>query len=709
MLVTLLSSLVIGTGVGASSSSVPTGLSVTAADGRVTVSFTEPDLTPASASPTQSDTRLGYTINVYQGATKLGATDACLNGVTASESCVVTNYLRTAGGNATLENGVTYTFRVIARWSDGNSEVQSGESVASSQATPFTSPSKPAAPTGTVNSTTSTSVDVSWVAPSDNGESIDLYTVTVWNKLGTSQITANTGCTSSTLTCTVTGLTLGSAYTFKVKANNSAGDSTSSDVSNAVTIVPGVATSIASVITTANDGTTSVKITWASPVVNDEAITEYTVTATADTTTVNKTTTGALEATFTADISGGDLVIGTEYLVKVKAKNIGGYGAYTSTTAVTPSRAPGAPTTIAATFSGRTAAVTWAAPTSDGGNAITEYTGAAFASAATDTTGTALGTCTSSGALTCSIPDLVAGTGYKFAVKAKNNANGYGAFSVLSSTATAQAITAPGAPTTVAATFSGRTAAVTWVAPTSNGGDAITEYTGAAFASTATDTTGTALGTCTSTGALTCSIPNLVAGTGYKFAVKAKNNANGYGIYSSLSGVVTAPAVQVTTTTTTVPAVTTTIAATTTTTAPSVPADTSSVVSTTTPVYSNKATPVTVSSAKLSAASGTQVSISRAPAASVIKEIEVAVSSRKVSMYVATPTSSNTKTAIVKYVIELRPASGASIKKTVAVKSAQVIKPNLTGKSKTTYTVVIVAYQKSGRAITWKGPKVIIK
>ena len=716
VLIIFLGSLVVGTSAAAISSSVPTGISVTAADSRVTVNFTEPDLTPSSTSPTQSDTRLGYIINVYQGATKLGSTDTCLNGVSATESCVVANYVRVAGGNATLENGVTYFFKIIARWSDGNTEVQSSESIASSQAIPFTSPSKPAAPTGIINSTTSTSVDVSWVAPSDNGESIDLYTITVWNKSGMTQITSNTGCTSSTLTCTVSGLILGSAYTFKVKANNSAGDSVDSDVSNAVTIVPGLATSIASVTTTATDGTTSIKITWAAPVVNDEAITEYTVTATAGTTTVDKTTTGAREATFTADLSGADLVLGTEYRVKVKAKNTGGYGAYTSDsdTTVTPSRIPGTPTSIAATFNGRTAVITWAAPSSNGGDAITEYTASAFASSATDSTGTSLGTCTWTGALTCSIPNLVAGTGYKFAVKAKNNANGYGAYSSLSSIATAQAITAPGAPTAVTATFNGRTAAITWAAPSSNGGDAITEYTASAFASSATDSTGTSLGTCTSTGALTCSIQNLVAGTGYKFAVKAKNNASGYGAYSSLSSIATAPAIQVVTTT--VPVVTTTIETTapvTTTTVSAVnttaPAVTTTVVSTTTIAYVNYAAAAKVPSTKLSAASGIQVSISRAPATSMIKEIEVAVSSKKVSMYISTPASKNTKTAIVKYVIELRPVSGTSIKKTVVVKSAQVIKPNLTGKPKTTYTVVIVAYQKSGRSVTWKGPKVVTK
>lgn len=703
----LVTSLVAGTSVLAAPSSVATGLSVTAGTGQVTLGFTQPDLTPTGGTPTGSDTRLGYRITVYQNNLLVGSTDACLeNSGTTIESCVVAAYTTTASAPATLENGVTYTFKVIARWSDGNTEVQSDESVASGEATPYTSPEKPAAPTVSVNSSTSTSVDVTWVAPDDNGESIDLYTVTVWNKLGTSQITTNSGCTASTLTCTVANLTLGSAYTFKVKANNSAGDSLVSDASNAVTIVPGLPTSVAITTTTDGAGATTVKVTWAAPLASDEAISEYTVTATAGTTTVTKTwTTGLLESTFTADATGADLVLGTAYGVTVKAKNSGGYGLDTSSQSVTPSRMPGAPTNAAGTFSGTTATVTWVAPTSNGGDTITEYTASAFASTAMDTTGTAIGSCTSTGALTCQVTGLIAGTGYKFAVKAKNNVNGYGAFSSLTSTVTAPIVTAPGAPTSVGATFSTTTATVTWVAPGSNGGENVSEYTASAFASTATDTTGVAIGSCTSTGALTCQITGLSADTGYKFAVKAKNNTAGYGVFSSLSSPITSPATTTSTTSTTSTVAPQTI---TTTTIATANVTTSTISSTTTTVVST-IPPVTISSTKLSSSHGAQVSIARSPSAGVIKTVEIALSMRKVTVYLATPTSTNTKTAITKYVVELRPTKGMSIKKTITVKSGQIIKPALTGKIKTTYYVVVIAYQKSGKAITWKGPKIVTK
>ena len=685
----LLATVVTGATALATPSQVATGLSVSAANQQVTVGFTQPDLTPTGSAPTVNDTRRGYQVNIYQNNVKIGSMDACAeNSGSTIESCVVSSYITTGSVAAKLENGVAYTFKIIARWSIGENEEPSIESAASEASTPYTNPDKPSAPTAVVNSTTSTSADVAWVAPADNGESIDGYTVTVWNKLGSSAITSNSGCSTSALTCTVSNLTLGSAYTFKVVANNSAGDSPESDVSNAVTVVPGLPTSVSFTTGTDVAETRIITVSWAAPLVSDEAITEYTVTATAGTTVITKTwTSGLLETTFTADVSGSDLVLGTTYGVTVKAKNSGGYGQETSTQSVTPSDAPGAPTNPAATFSTTTATVTWTAPTSDGGEAISEYTAVAFASSATDTTGTSLGSCTSTGALTCQIVDLVPGTGYKFAVKAKNNSNDYGTYSSLTSTVTAPLpIAAPSAPRSVAASFDRTTATVTWVVPISNGGEAISEYTAVVFASSATDTTGTSLGSCTSTGALTCEIDDLVPGTGYKFAVKAKNGTAGYGVFSSLTSTVTAPVAAPTTTTTT----------TTTTLAPPV--------STSTTVY---VTPVP--STKLSAAYGTQVSVSRSPSTAVIAKVEVALSKRKVTMYVATPKSSNAKTAIVRYVIELRPTKGASVKKSVVVKSGQVIKPSLTGKAKTTYYVVIVAYQKSGRTVTWKGPKFTIK
>jgi hypothetical protein len=688
-----------------------TALTTTAGDKQVTVGFIQPDLTPAGTSPTGSDVRLGYTIYVYQGGIKKGASD-CVETSNTTESCIVTSYLPTGGGTSVeLSNGTAYTFKVDARWSDGAAESLSTESASSPAATPFSVPATPDQPTVSANSTTATTADVTWIAPLDNGESIDLYTVTVFNKAGTTAATGVSGCTSSTLTCSVTGLTRGTAYTFKVKARNEAGDSLVSPVSAAFTVAPESPTSV-STSKSVSGSTATIEVTWGAPATNAEPITGYTVKATDGTTTVTKTwTSGDLKASFTANTSGADLTLGTRYTFTVLASNAGGDGTTASPTPadLVPSRAPDVPAAPSATFTSTTANVTWSAPSSNGGEAITEYTASAFASSATDASGTALGTCTSTGATSCAITGLSPSTGYKFAVKARNTvANGYSSFSGLSTLVTSPAaVVAPGAPTSAAATFSGTTAAVTWLAPASNGGEAITEYTAAAFASTATNTSGTPLGTCTSSGALTCSIQNLSYGTTYKFAVKAKNNSAGYGLYSSLTAGVTAPAAPVTQTpVSNTPVVTPVVA-----TPPAAPTvETTAPPATTAPVVSpTPSTSSSGSSSSSSSLSGTPVSISREPSSAISANTEIALSTRTVKLLLEVPKGSNAKTQVTKYIIELKPTKGAVIKRTVTVKAGQTVKPTLSGKAKTTYTVYVTAVQKSGKKSVWKGPKVTTK
>jgi hypothetical protein len=87
--------------------------------------------------------------------------------------------------------------------------------------------SKPDAPTG-VTATTggSKSSTVSWIVPAtDGGSTIDLYTVT--SNLGQT-------CTSVTTSCSVTGLSDATTYTFTVTARNSVGTSASSAPSAAI-------------------------------------------------------------------------------------------------------------------------------------------------------------------------------------------------------------------------------------------------------------------------------------------------------------------------------------------------------------------------------------------------------------------------------------------------------------------------------------------
>jgi predicted phage tail protein len=88
----------------------------------------------------------------------------------------------------------------------------------------------PGAPTGALAVAGDASASVSWVAPSDSGS----------YPMSTYQVTSTPGGRSClvavpALTCTVSGLTNGTSYTFTVRALNGAGWGASSGPSNAVT------------------------------------------------------------------------------------------------------------------------------------------------------------------------------------------------------------------------------------------------------------------------------------------------------------------------------------------------------------------------------------------------------------------------------------------------------------------------------------------
>jgi Fibronectin type III domain len=107
-------------------------------------------------------------------------------------------------------------------------------SAASSAVTPTVAPTVPGAPTNVTATAGDGSAVVSWTAPSNGGSAITSYTVTPFIGSTAQTPTTVSGSPPAT-TATVTGLTNGTAYTFKVSATNAVGTGPASAASNAVT------------------------------------------------------------------------------------------------------------------------------------------------------------------------------------------------------------------------------------------------------------------------------------------------------------------------------------------------------------------------------------------------------------------------------------------------------------------------------------------
>jgi hypothetical protein len=197
-----------------------------------------------------------------------------------------------------------------------------------------------------------------------------------------------------------------------------------------------------------------------------------------------------------------------------------------------PNTAPDAPTIGSATAGDTTASVSWTPPASDGGSAITGYL-VRVVDASTNAQIGALHPAAAS-ATSLTVTDLANGTGVALQVSATNSV-GTGDPSALSATVTPTTPpTVPGAPTVGSATAGDATATLTWTAPASDGGSAITGY-----AIIAIDTAGNPAGTANAIPtATTATVTGLTNTHNYRLQVLAYNGI-GTGTLSAPSNAVT--------------------------------------------------------------------------------------------------------------------------------------------------------------------------
>jgi titin len=182
----------------------PTSVAAAGGAGQATVSWSAP-LSDGTSAIT------GYEVTPY------------VAGVAQVATSVGVGTTTTVGG---LTNGTTYTFRVAAKNVIGTG----AQSTDSNAVTPKAVPAVPTNVTATLGVGQAT---VNWIAPvSDGGSAITGYDVTRYVG-GVAYGTTSVGVVTQ---ATVSGLTNGTTYTFRVAAKNAAGIGAKSADSNPVTI-----------------------------------------------------------------------------------------------------------------------------------------------------------------------------------------------------------------------------------------------------------------------------------------------------------------------------------------------------------------------------------------------------------------------------------------------------------------------------------------
>ena len=469
-----------GSGAAIGVADVPTGLVATSGNGQATLVWVAPANTGGSPI-------VGYRI----------ATSA--DGVTWTDVIADSGSTLTTATVVGLPNGASTLIRVAAITAAGPGDY------AIATVTPA---GPPAAPTGLAAVAGNAQVALSWSAPTSTGG----YSITGY-RIQYSTVSAPTTWymasedTASTATAyTVTALTNGDQYRFRVAAITPAGKGADSALVSATPIrVSDAVTGITA--TPSGDGV--VELAWTAPVnTGGSAITGYRVSVSTDGGTSWSDLAASTASTLTTYAAAG-LTSGTIHIFAVRALTAAGESV-PALQSTTPVSAADSPTALSAVPSNGTLTLSWTAPGNTGGSAVTGYR------IETSTDGVAFSVVnanTGSATTSAVVPGLTNGTSYVVRVSAVTTA-GAGAGGLISGTP----VDVPSAPATVQATPSADRANVTWAEGANHGAPiSSTEVrirpTAGAWVTLATVPGGTT----------TALIPGLHQGTAYEVSVRSLN------------------------------------------------------------------------------------------------------------------------------------------------------------------------------------------
>ncbi len=371
-------------------------------------------------------------------------------------------------------------------------------------------------------SPTASRIDVSWNPPSSPRD-LTGYVIHVVRD-GELVFSAGAGRSATTLSMTAPTFDIlnGREHTVVVHAVNEAGQSDASNSSAATPVsVPGSvgALEAAPILNGTRVDFDAPTDNGGSPVLDYEI---EVVTVVGSTRAAIQTVSHPVPAEG-VDITAG-LSAGTEYVVKVRARNTNGFGPVETSSVVVPGR-PTAPRDVAVASGDTTLSVSWSAPLHDGGVAIASYVATAYAVGTTTVVGTpAVVTSGLSGTIT----SLVNGTTYDVRVVASHDVSGANLQGLESETEKG----VPGRPTpptnvTATATAS-QTLTITWSRVDNVPGITVAGYRVKLVGSTTTEVnyTGCATSTCTYTAT------GLTNGTDYTVSVAGYVSGPAYGLFS---------------------------------------------------------------------------------------------------------------------------------------------------------------------------------